>query len=85
VTVAGQPINWYSRRQDVVALSVTEAEYIAACEGAKDAAWIRQILPELGQQNITPTMRLDNEAAAKIPDVSISSTNEAYKTSLSLC
>jgi hypothetical protein len=49
VTVAGQPINWYSRRQDVVALSVTEAEYIAACEGAKDAAWIRQRLPELGQ------------------------------------
>jgi hypothetical protein len=64
--VAGQPINWYPRRQDVVALSVTGAEYIAACEGAKDAACIRQILPELGQQNITPTMRLDNEAAAKM-------------------
>jgi hypothetical protein len=57
-----------------VALSVTEAEYIAA--------WTRQILPELGQQNITPTMRLDSE---NDPDVSISSTNEAYKTPLSLC
>jgi hypothetical protein len=40
------------------------------CEGAKDAAWIQQILPELGQQNITPTMRLDNEAAGKVTQTS---------------
>src|SRR5258706_15241213 len=40
VMMNNQPIIWYSRRQDTVSLSITEAEYIAACEGAKDAAWI---------------------------------------------
>jgi len=33
-----QLVGWYSRRQDVVTLSVTEAEYIADCERAKDAS-----------------------------------------------
>jgi len=42
-----QPIGWYSRRQDVVALSITEAEYIADCEGAKDSSWTSQFLAEL--------------------------------------
>ena len=39
LTLGNQPIGWYSRRQDVIALSITEAEYIADCEGAKDLAW----------------------------------------------
>ena len=62
VTLGEQPVGWYSRRQDVVSLSVTEAEYIAACEGAKDAAWGRQFLSELGISN-TPTLTTDSERA----------------------
>lgn len=38
VTPGGQLIGWYSRRQDIVSLSITEAEYIADCGGAKDAS-----------------------------------------------
>lgn len=41
ITIGRQLIGWYSRRQDVASLSVTEAEYIADCEGAKDASWIQ--------------------------------------------
>ena len=37
-TLGGQPMGWYSRRQDIVSLSITEAEYIACCKGAKDLA-----------------------------------------------
>ena len=57
-----QLVGWYSRRQDVVSLSVTEAEYIADCEGAKDASWAQQFLKEL---NIlpTPTLITDSEGA----------------------
>ena len=59
-----QPIGWYSRRQDIVSLSVTEAEYIAACEGAKDAAWGRQFLKELDHNlNQAPIMTTDSEGA----------------------
>ena len=32
MTLGNQPVGWYSRRRDIVALSVTEAEYIADCE-----------------------------------------------------
>ena len=62
VTLGNQPVGWYSRRQDIVSLSVTEAEYIAACEGAKDAAWGRQFLSEL-QIVTTPVLTTDSEGA----------------------
>lgn len=65
VLMNNQPIIWYSRRQDTVSLSITEAEYIAACEGAKDAAWIQQLLRELNV-TVTPTLYTDNEAADKL-------------------
>jgi hypothetical protein len=68
IQIGGQTIHWYTRRQDVAALSVTEAEYIAASEGGKDAAWIRQLM-ELGE-TITPTIRIDNEAADKLTNTS---------------
>jgi hypothetical protein len=53
----------------VVALSITEAEYIAASEGGKDAAWIQRVMTELGE-TITPTIRIDNEAVDKLTKTS---------------
>lgn len=46
-TLAGAPISWTSRRQNTVALSSTEAEYIAAAEATKEAVWIARFLEEL--------------------------------------
>jgi len=40
ITLGHQLIGCYSRRQEVVSLSIIEAEYIADCEGAKDAALV---------------------------------------------
>lgn len=40
VTASSGLVAWQSRRQPVVALSTTEAEYMAACEGAKFASWM---------------------------------------------
>ena len=37
-----------SSKQDMVADSTTEAEYIAACEAAKEGVWIRNFLDDLG-------------------------------------
>ena len=41
-------MSWKSSKQDTVADSTTEAEYIAASEAAKEAVWIRKFITELG-------------------------------------
>ena len=41
-------MHWMSSMQDTVADSTTEAEYIAACEAAKEGVWIRNFLDDLG-------------------------------------
>ena len=61
----GTPVMWNSRRQDVVSMSITEAEYIACSETAKDSQWLQQFLKELGM-NPKPILYTDNEAALKL-------------------
>ena len=56
-------ISWYSKRQSTVALSSSEAEYIAACEATKEALWFKQLLKELGFEQGTVPVYEDNEAA----------------------
>ena len=46
-----------------MSLSITEAEYIADCEGAKDATWIRPFLQELYITMLTPVLKTDSEGA----------------------
>jgi hypothetical protein len=70
IQIGGQTIHWYTRRQDLVALSIIEAEYIPASEGGKDAAWIQQLMIELGE-TIIPTIRFDNEAVDKLTKTSV--------------
>jgi hypothetical protein len=45
--LAGGCISWCSKKQATVALSSTEAEYIAATQAAKEAIWLRTFLREL--------------------------------------
>ena len=44
----GGAVSWKSSKQDTVADSTTEAEYIAASEAAKEAVWIRKFVSDLG-------------------------------------
>jgi hypothetical protein len=47
ITMAGGPVSWSSKRQDCVALSTAEAEYIALTHASKTAMWIENFLAEL--------------------------------------
>ena len=44
---AGAPINWAFRKQQIVTLSFTEAEYVALTEALQEALWLRKVLEEL--------------------------------------
>ena len=49
-TLCGFAISWYSSLQAIAVLSTTEAEYIVATEGMKEAIWLRGLVSELGLQ-----------------------------------
>jgi hypothetical protein len=64
-------ISWNSKRQPTVALSTTEAEYMAANQCAKEAIWLRQLMADVGcVQHKATTIMCDNQgsiALAKNP------------------
>ena len=43
-TVAECVISWKVELQDIIALSTTEAEYIAAVEASKEALWLKRLV-----------------------------------------
>jgi hypothetical protein len=53
--INGTPISWSSKRQDTVACSSTEAEYIATTAATKEAIYLRRLLEDLGHQQTGPT------------------------------
>ena len=72
-TAAGAPISWASRRQQIVTLSSTEAEYVALTEATQEALWLRRILEELRLPGKLTTVPLFNDnmgaaALAKNPE-----------------
>nr|GEV57681.1 hypothetical protein [Tanacetum cinerariifolium] len=46
----GGAVNWKSTKQSTTAMSITEAEYIAASEAAMEAVWIRKLISGLGTE-----------------------------------
>ena len=68
-TLNGGAVSWKSSKQETVADSTMEAEYIALNEAAKEAVWMRKFLAELGViPNVENPMTLfcDNNAAMQI-------------------
>lgn len=68
-TIAGGAISWRSKKQDSVAMSSMEAEYIAASEAAKEAVWLKEFLSTLKiiDSARKPVMvYCDNQAAIKV-------------------
>ena len=60
-------ISWESKRQPTVSLSTTEAEYMGQTQAAKEAIWLRRLLPELGLRMSGPTkVCADNQGAIKL-------------------
>ena len=61
-------ISWSSKLQPVVALSTTEAEYIAAVSAGTEICWLRNLFKELGTDlSSSPTpLHIDNQSALAV-------------------
>ncbi|KAJ4718900.1 Retrovirus-related Pol polyprotein from transposon TNT 1-94 [Melia azedarach] len=60
-------VSWSSKKQAIVTLSTTEAEYVAATSCACQAIWLRKILEELYFKQEGPTLIFcDNSSAIKL-------------------
>ncbi|GJW74099.1 retrotransposon protein, putative, ty1-copia subclass [Tanacetum coccineum] len=64
--VNGGAVDWKSKKQTTIAMSATQAEYMAASEAAMEAVWIRKFVGDLG---VMPSIKkpinmyCDNSAA----------------------
>ena len=59
-------ISWRSKRQSIVATSTCYAEYVAACEIAREVLWIRNILIGIGLQVTEPAIILEDNVATEL-------------------
>ena len=62
-TFSGGAISWQSKLQKCVALSTTEAEYIAATEAGKEMIWLKRFLQELGLNQMEYIVYCDSQSA----------------------
>jgi transposase InsO family protein len=58
---------WSSKLQPVVALSTTEAEYVAGVAAGKEICWLQNLLNELGYTASAPSkLYIDNQSALSV-------------------
>lgn len=60
------PTTWFSRKQQCVAVSTTESEYIAASITGREAQWARRLLINLGYEQPPTRLFSDNQAAIRL-------------------
>ncbi|KAG9446257.1 hypothetical protein H6P81_012385 [Aristolochia fimbriata] len=65
-TVGGTAVSWVSKLQKVVALSSTEAKYVAATEASKEYIWLKSLMNELGFDNAYCRLYSDSQSAIHI-------------------
>ena len=63
MTYAGGAVSWQSRLQKTVALSTTEAEYMAAVEAGKEVLWMKDFIGELGIRQEEYPLYCDSQSA----------------------
>lgn len=68
-TINGGALAWCCRKQDLVTMSSTEAEYVALSETCKEMLWIRRLCRELGVEDcLKLRIFVDNQSCMKITE-----------------
>jgi hypothetical protein len=62
--IEGGAVSWSSKRQEIISLSTTEAEYVAATHASKEALWLRSFISLVFSPLVNPTiLHCDNQSA----------------------
>ena len=62
--IHGGAVSWSAKRQEIISLSTTESEYVAAVYAAKEAMWLRSLIFQLFGINLeATTIFSDNQSA----------------------
>ena len=62
--IDGGAVSWSFKHQEIVSLSTTKSEYVAATHGMKEALWLRSLLSEVFDPIKPPTTLFsDNQSA----------------------
>jgi hypothetical protein len=62
--INGGAVSWSTKRQEIISLSTTESEYVAATYAAKEALWLRSLISQLFDTTLEPTTLFsDNQSA----------------------
>lgn len=64
--MSGSPISWEARKQRTVALSTTEAEYMALAEACKEAIYLQSLISEIFIIAHPIVIHTDNQSALKL-------------------
>ena len=59
-------VSWCSTKQEIVALSSCEAEFMAATEAAKQGIWLQKLLGEITSDSKKALIRIDNKSAISL-------------------
>ena len=62
----GSPVSWFSKRQATIALSTTEAEYMAVSATVQEALWFKMWMREVLNKNVQVPISCDNQGAIKL-------------------
>jgi hypothetical protein len=65
-TIGGTIISCISKLQKVLALSTTEAEYVAAIEASKEMIWLQSFMEELRKKQENSRLYCENKSAVHI-------------------
>lgn len=69
--MTGGPVSWMNKKQAIVALSTSKAEYVFVSTATQEAVWLRRLLADLQEPLEGPTVIMeDNQstiAIAKTP------------------
>ena len=58
--MSGSPISWLSKKQPMVSLSTSEAEYVALSVATQEAVWLRRLFDDLQANLKEPTVVLED-------------------------